>query len=134
MSTEEYPLLAASKDRWCRVFEPAGVCSHFPCIHTPSHDPNWLGDWEDRLRDPKYSDMLWKCYKSQKYKSRMTLKEWEEYKVNFERCARIVWKIKQILADSLECHKRLRQRHREIARQQLEESFGKSKDVDEKED
>jgi hypothetical protein len=129
MSTEKYPLLASSEDRWCHIFEPTGACPHFPCIHTPSHDPNWLEDCEGRLRDPDYLDMLWKCYRSQDFKATMSLEEWEMYKVNFERCGRIKWKFEKIWADSLECHERLLRRHREIARKQIEDSMGKSKEV-----
>ena len=56
-----YPFSSLPQNRDC--FGEAGVsvepCPEYPCIHTPCHDPDYLADNEDNLRDPEYHRRLW---------------------------------------------------------------------------
>ena len=56
-----YPFSSLPQNRDC--FGEAGVavepCPEFPCIHTSCHDPDYLADKEDNLRDPEYHIRLW---------------------------------------------------------------------------
>jgi len=56
-----YPFSSLPENRHCygERAVPVEPCHDFPCIHTPCHDPDYLADKEDRLRDSAYHIRLW---------------------------------------------------------------------------
>jgi hypothetical protein len=63
-----YPL-SASGYRKCSLFYLSGSetrpnrgCKVYPCIHTETHDLDWLADREDNLARPQLREFSWRCY------------------------------------------------------------------------
>ncbi len=93
-----YPLSSLPQHRWCR--NP--VCPTYPCIHTESHDPDWLENTEEAFRDPDYHSALWYYFLTLSYpeiKQQTPPEKWASYEVNFDRCRRIEAKRDQIDKD-----------------------------------
>jgi hypothetical protein len=73
------------------------VCPQYPCRHTPCHDPDWLADKEDMLRDPFFTTILWWSLKDPlSYRRRLSAEEWALCEAKFERCRRLQRKRRQI--------------------------------------
>jgi hypothetical protein len=105
-----YPLSSLANNRECAFFLGLGQnigCPEFPCQHTPCHDPDFLADVEDCIRDPTWYYGLWPCFKwPEFYKKNLSATEWAEYESKFQRCRRIKEK-RQIIDAAIEKHRKL---------------------------
>lgn len=91
----EYPLSSAPEGRFCGVFEPAGVCPTYPCIHTACHDPDFLIDVEESLQDLEFHLRALRAYESlsrpnSRFRKSLTPpEEWAKYEAKFDRYRRL---------------------------------------------
>ena len=101
----QYPLSSLAKYRFCGIYEPAGVCAEYPCIHTECLDPDWLEDYEEGCQNIISNHKCWLAFRSltepdlAHVRERISPKEWAEYELKFERCQRITDKRKAIDAE-----------------------------------
>jgi hypothetical protein len=98
----QYPASSLAKYRFCGIYEPAGACAEYPCIHTECHDPDWLEDQEEGYQNMDFKFKCWDAFKSltdpryASFRERCPPNEWAEYELRFERCQRITDKRKAI--------------------------------------
>src|SRR5208282_393462 len=100
-----YPLSSLPQNRLCFPYADE-VCPTYPCAHTPCHDPDWLEEEEDLLRDYDFVFELWCCYESLNKPSSMLEKKartpperWAAFELKFDRCRRIEAKQEKIDRD-----------------------------------
>jgi hypothetical protein len=104
----EYPLSTLPQNRDCTyyIFRNKKVCSRYPCLHTPCHDPDWLADHEDYLRDEKVWVNVRRSFRSPElYRQTLSDEEWAQYEVKFEQLRRLHEKESEITA-ALEAHRK----------------------------
>ena len=104
----EYPLSSLRQNRYCTyyIFGNEKVCSRYPCLHTPCHDPDWLADHEDYLRDEKVWLNVRRSFRSpESYRQTLSDEEWAQCEAKFEQCRRRHEKESEITA-ALEAHRK----------------------------
>jgi len=104
----EYPLSSLPQNRDCTyyIFHNEKVCSHYPCLHTPCHDSDWLADHEDYLRDATVWLNVRRSVRSpESYRQTLSDEEWAQYEAKFEQCRRLHEKESEITA-ALEEHRK----------------------------
>lgn len=69
----------------------------YPCSHTTSTGPNWLGINEIMIRDIEFYFRIWRAYnRGQVREPAMSGKEWDACKARFGRCYRLKAKLSMI--------------------------------------
>jgi len=104
----EYPLSLLPQNRNCTyyIFCNEKVCSRYPCLHRPCHDPDWLADHEDYLRDEKAWLNVRRSFRSpESYRRTLSDEELAQYEAKFEQCRRLREKESEITA-ALEGHRK----------------------------
>lgn len=111
----EYPLSSLPQNRKCTyyIFYNEKVCSFYPCLHTPCHDPDWLMDHEDYLRDEKAWLNVRRSFRSpESYRRILSDEEWAQCEAKFEQYHRLREKESEITAALEEHRKWLKEQER----------------------
>ena len=112
-----YPFSAFSNNRTCCEFYLSGAdihpdsgCDHYPCMHTESHDLDWLADTEDLYKRPLFRAFIWVLYRNpdelENVEQELKAREFDELERAVDRCQRLEDKGDKIEAD-FEAHERM---------------------------
>ena len=104
-----YPISAIS-ERPCSEFYLSGAdihpdsgCEFYPCLHTESHDLDWLADTEDLVKRPLFNSLIWVLHRHPEelegIKRKLTAVEYTELLSAVSRCQRLDNKKDKIRAD-----------------------------------
>jgi hypothetical protein len=122
-----YPHLSAPEIRWCGTFDT--VCPNFSCIHTETHDRDFLEDLEESLANKDLNDKVWALYRSlsnpsSTFKDSLSPDEWAVYEPKVDRCRRIRAKLPEIGREMAATFERQRiQEAEEMERKPCDESL-----------
>ena len=98
-----YPISSLLKNQSCNL-DPDNVRPTYPCSHIPCHDPDWLENEGEFLKDPDSNLCLWDCYRSSLQNPSLMLQiqaqtppeKWAAYELKFDRSRRIIAKQAEI--------------------------------------
>jgi hypothetical protein len=107
------------EERDCYLYKLTGArlgdgesCAHFPCVHTPCHDLDWLADRQLRRQDPFLHQLSWACFAHPdnlaECSERMETEALRVLREVVERCRRVHGKLDKIQRDYDQCDKNYR--------------------------
>src|SRR5436853_4356612 len=110
--SSKYPISSLPENRGC--FDRKTECPTYPCIHTPSHDPDYLDDREDIYKDMKFHNLLWQLFRAQSDPRWRPMvppspEDLRRCEAKFERCKRMEEKKDQINRDKINHYRRRRE-------------------------
>ena len=130
---EQYPLLYKRRSCIQYIFGSKlrpQPCTEFPCVHMHCHDPDFLADVEDAIKDRKFHIELWNCFHHpESNKARLSTEKWAEYELKFERCRRLIEKRTFIDASIDLYHERRRREIMEFHEQCNRSRLAKMKNI-----
>jgi hypothetical protein len=107
------------EERDCHLYKITGAhladgesCAHFPCVHTPCHDLDWLADRQLRREDPFLHQLSWACFAHPdnlaECSERMEPEALKLLREGVDRCRRVNGKLDEIQRDYDQCDKNYR--------------------------